>query len=46
MSLAVSKCSTLQINLNARVMVASIAFKFNFEGSVVLDYTTLNVEAL
>jgi hypothetical protein len=27
-------------------MVASIAFNFYFEGSVLLDYTTLNVEAL
>jgi hypothetical protein len=26
--------------------VASIAFNFYFEGSVLLDYTTLNVEAL
>jgi hypothetical protein len=27
-------------------MVATIALKFNVEGSVVLHYTTLNVDAL
>jgi hypothetical protein len=27
-------------------MVASIALNFNFEGSVVLNYTNLNVDAL
>ena len=30
----------------SRKMVASIALKFNFEGSVVLHYTTLNVDVL
>jgi hypothetical protein len=43
---AVIKYFISQIKLHSGVMVASIAFDFDFEGSALLDYTALNVEAL
>jgi hypothetical protein len=43
---AVVKYFISQNKSDSGVMVASIAFDFDFQGSVLLDYTTLNVEAL